>query len=43
MQQIENGRSFPTFRGPTAAHGEMSVPDDLRGDWNVVLFYRGHW
>ena len=27
----------------TATAAMVTVPDDLKADYNVILFYRGHW
>ena len=27
----------------TVGKGSLTIPEDLKQEWNVVLFYRGHW
>lgn len=41
--RLENGDRFPTLTAPTVDGGETTLPDDLEGDWAVLIFYRGHW
>lgn len=41
---LDIGDSFPnlTFNLVGGA-GTVTIPDDLEADYNIVLFYRGHW
>ena len=41
--QLMNGDPFPKIQGPTVGGDTLSIPDGLDQEWNVVLFYRGHW
>ena len=40
---LRNGEHFPTITASLVGGGEMTIPQDLEGQWAVVLFYRGHW
>ena len=41
--RLDNGDRFPRIEAERVGGGSMTVPDDLAGDWAVLLFYRGHW
>ena len=41
--RLNNGESFPSVSGPMLGDGTLTIPEDLKQEWNVVLFYRGHW
>jgi len=41
--RLNNGDLFPSVRGPIVGVGSLTILEDLRQEWNVVLFYRGHW
>lgn len=41
--RLENGQKFPTISVTTLKDGPLTIPDDLAGQWGVLLFYRGHW
>jgi peroxiredoxin len=43
MSGLANGTPFPTIELPAVGGGTLRLPDDLHGDWGVVLAYRGHW
>ena len=43
MSGLANGTPFPTIELPAVGGGTLRLPDDLRGNWGVVLAYRGHW
>ncbi len=40
---LNNGDQFPSVSGATVGGGRLTIPEDLKQEWNVVLFYRGHW
>ncbi len=42
-QCLDNGDRFPQIEARRVGGGSMTVPDDLAGDYAVLLFYRGHW
>lgn len=42
-QMLDSGDPFPSFEVARVGGGKISLPDDLKGDWGVVLLYRGHW
>ncbi len=41
--KLKDGDSFPKYQVETVANGRMTLPDDLHGEWAVLLFYRGWW
>ncbi len=41
--KLNNGDLFPSVSGPILSDGKLTIPEDLKQEWNVVLFYRGHW
>jgi len=43
MTRLENGKSFPSLQLSAVGGGTISLPDDLAGDFGVVLVYRGGW
>lgn len=43
MTRLENGQRFPSLQLPKVGGGTVSLPDDLAGDFGVVLVYRGSW
>ncbi len=43
MPLLHNGDIFPRLSIRKAGGGTMSLPDDLKGGFGVVLFYRGAW
>ncbi len=40
---LDTGDDFPGLEIPKVGGGKISLPDDLRGSWGVVIFYRSHW
>lgn len=42
-RRLENGDTLPSLTAPVVDDGEMTLPDDLKGSWAVIVFYRGHW
>ena len=43
MPRLENGQKFPSLELPLVGGGTVSLPEDLSGDYGVVLVYRGSW
>ncbi len=43
MPRLENGDKFPSLQLPLVGGDTVSLPDDLAGDFGVVLIYRGSW
>jgi len=41
--KLNNGDLFPSVSGPIRGGGKLTIPEELKQEWNVVLFYRGHW
>ncbi|MGH7848388.1 MAG: hypothetical protein ACREQW_24890 [Candidatus Binatia bacterium] len=42
-QQLNMGDFFPKYTVKAAAGQTLNFPDDLRGEYSVLLFYRGVW
>ena len=40
---LNNGETFPSVSGPILGGGKLTISEELKQEWNVVLFYRGHW
>lgn len=43
MPRLQNGEIFPSLQLPLVGGGTLSLPDDLAGEFGVVLVYRGAW
>lgn len=43
MPRLENGQTFPSLQLPSVGASTLSLPDDLVGNFGVVLVYRGAW
>ena len=41
--RLNNGDKFPSVSGRTVGGESLTIPEDLKQEWTVVLFYRGHW
>ncbi len=42
-KKLDMGDRFPNLTLNLVGGGALSIPDDLDTDYNVILFYRGHW
>ncbi len=42
-EKLGIGATFPDLSIDLVDGGEMRLPDDLSGKYQVILFYRGHW
>ncbi|HEY7217308.1 MAG TPA: hypothetical protein VH985_02875 [Candidatus Binatia bacterium] len=42
-KQLEPGEQFPNYTVPTVAGSTLYIPGDLKGEYAVILFYRGIW
>lgn len=40
---LDNGDVFPTMHLKTVGGKELCLPEDTRGKWTVLIFYRGDW
>ncbi|MEE9256012.1 MAG: hypothetical protein V3V56_02455 [bacterium] len=40
---LDSGDMFPNLQMSKVGGGTISLPDDLKDSWGIVLFYRGHW
>jgi len=43
MPFLNHGDPFPALSLPAVGGGRLSLPEDLAGNFAVVLFYRGWW
>ncbi len=43
MARLENGTTFPTLRVSRVGGGTIELPDELGGNFGVVLVNRGAW
>jgi|LKGT01.1.fsa_nt_gi hypothetical protein len=41
--RLNNGDLFPSVSGLTVGRVSLTIPEDLKHEWNAILFYRGHW
>lgn len=42
-KKLEAGDAFPQLTLNIVGGGQLVVPGDLEGRYNILLFYRGHW
>ena len=42
-KQLGPGDAFPNYTVPTADGGQLNIPADLKGEYAVIIFYRGIW
>jgi peroxiredoxin len=42
-RQLNSGDPFPQYLVQTVAGRTFHIPEDLSGEYSVLLFYRGHW
>jgi peroxiredoxin len=42
-KQITPGDAFPDYRVPTVDGDTLNIPVDLKGEYAVIIFYRGIW
>ena len=42
-RQLNAGDKFPPCSVQTIRHGTLHIPADLKGEYAVILFYRGVW
>jgi len=42
-EKLDTGDVFPQLSLSLVGGGAMTVPDDIGGNYAVLLFYRGHW
>jgi len=43
MEKLNAGDTFPNFEVQTVAGGRLTIPDAFKGQYAVLLFYRGGW
>ena len=42
-KQLNPGDEFPEFKVLTVSGSTLSIPKDLKGDYAVIIYYRGIW
>ena len=42
-KQLGPGDLFPNYNVPTTGSGTLNIPADFKGDYAVIIFYRGIW
>jgi peroxiredoxin len=42
-KQLGPGDAFPNYTVSTADGGRLNLPSDLKGEYAVIIFYRGIW
>ena len=42
-KQLNPGDLFPDYSVQLTDGGTLSIPQDLRGEYAVIIFYRGIW
>ena len=42
-RQLNPGNNFPVFTVPVADGRTLNIPADLKGEYAVIIFYRGIW
>ena len=42
-EKLDAGDQFPDMTLNLVGGGSVTLPADLTSNYNVVLFYRGHW
>jgi len=42
-EKLGTGSQFPIMSIDLVGGGKITLPADMDGNYNVVLFYRGHW
>lgn len=42
-KQLTPGDPFPNYTVPTTDGRRLNIPGDLKGEYVVVIFYRGIW
>jgi peroxiredoxin len=42
-RQLNAGDIFPTYQISIADGRSLVIPDDLQGEYGVIIFYRGVW
>ena len=42
-KQLNPGDAFPDFKVPTVNGPTLSIPNDLKGEYAVIIYYRGIW
>lgn len=41
--KLKSGDTLPAVTLDLVGGGKVTLPDEIRSDFAVILFYRGHW
>jgi len=42
-KQLNPGDAFPNYGVPLVSGGTLTIPADIKGEYAVIIFYRGIW
>jgi peroxiredoxin len=42
-KQLNPGDPFPSFSAPLTDGRTLNIPSDLKGEYAVIIYYRGIW
>jgi peroxiredoxin len=42
-QKLDAGDSFPAMTLNLVGGGTLELPADLKSNYSIIIFYRGHW
>jgi hypothetical protein len=42
-RNLDTGDRFPELTLNFVERGSLTLPDEIKGSWTVLLIYRGHW
>jgi hypothetical protein len=42
-KQLSPGETFPRYNVQTVDGRRLTIPTDLKGEYAVIIFYRGVW
>ena len=41
--QLNSGDTFPQYKVQITDNRTLNIPGDLKGEYSVIIFYRGIW
>jgi len=42
-KKLDRGETFPNIALSVVNGDDLTLPEDVKGSWTVLLAYRGHW
>ncbi len=42
-RKLDDHDPFPALEVPLVGGGTLRLPEDIRGNWTIVIAYRGHF